>query len=248
LAHILKDILQVINFEIIKGSLNIEIYGISSDSRKAGPGHLFVAVEGLKYDGHQFISQAIKAGAVAVLIQHDCETNSDVTIIKTNNSNQSLGLIASHFFNNPSRKIKLVGTTGTNGKTTIATLLWNLFSDFGYKCGLISTVKNYIVQEELKADYTTPGAIEFNMLLDKMVASGCEYCFTEVSSHAIHQFRIEGLFFTGGVFTNLTHDHLDYHKTFSEYLKVKKQFFDNLPILMGRSFYKIQRPENIAMH
>ncbi len=225
----LIDILQGFSFELIRGNLDIIIEGISFDSRKTDKGHLFIALEGLKTDGHQFISRAVENGACAVMIQNDCDIQQDVTIIKVENSNKVLGTAACNFYGHPSKKLKLIGITGTNGKTTVATLLYRLFSEFGYKCGLISTVKNYIVDEEVKAEYTTPDALSFNFLLNKMTESGCEYCFTEVSSHAIHRHRIEGLFFSGGVFTNITHDHLDYHKTFSEYLKVKKQFFDRLP-------------------
>lgn len=225
----LKDILIGTDYAIIRGSLDTEIKGICFDSRNVKIGWLFVAIEGLKTDGHQYIKNAVDNGASAVLLQNDIEVSGSITVIKTSDSNRALGLIACNFYDHPSTKIKLIGITGTNGKTTTATLLYKLFSSFGYKCGLISTVKNYVADEEIKADYTTPDALVFNGLLDRMLRAGCTYCFAEVSSHAIHQHRVEGIFFSGGVFTNLTHDHLDYHKTFSEYIKVKKRFFDHLP-------------------
>jgi UDP-N-acetylmuramoyl-L-alanyl-D-glutamate--2,6-diaminopimelate ligase len=225
----LKDILAGTDYSVIRGSLDTEIEGICFDSRKAKRGWMFVATEGLKTDGHHYIKDAVETGASVVLFQNDTEVSGNVTVIKTSDSNLALGLIACNFYDHPSKRIKLIGITGTNGKTTTATLLYQLFSSFGYKTGLISTVKNYVADEEIRADYTTPDALVFNDLLDRMVRAGCRYCFAEVSSHAIHQHRIEGMYFSGGIFTNLTHDHLDYHKTFSEYIKVKKRFFDHLP-------------------
>ncbi|MCF6365761.1 MAG: UDP-N-acetylmuramoyl-L-alanyl-D-glutamate--2,6-diaminopimelate ligase [Bacteroidales bacterium] len=225
----LKHIINNIKHELISGSVNTKISGISFDSRKTKKGHLFVAVKGVNADGHSFIKNAIKSGASAIMLEHDTEIDKTITVIKVKNSNENLGIAASNFYNNPSAKLKLIGVTGTNGKTTTATLLYKLFLKSGYKVGLISTVKDYINEKEIKTRYTTPDVITFNRLLNEMVSANCEYCFTEVSSHAIHQNRIGGLTFAGGIFTNITHDHLDYHKTFKEYIKVKKTFFDNLP-------------------
>lgn len=224
----LAQILFNIKYELISGSVDVDITGISFDSRKTENGHLFVAVDGSNVDGHKYINDAIENGAVAVLIQNNVYAVENITVLKTEDSSYSLGVIASSFYENPSSKLKLIGITGTNGKTTTATLLYKLFVSFGKKAGLISTVSNFINSKEYKADYTTPDAVSFNFLLNKMAEDGCEYCFAEVSSHSIHQNRIAGLTFAGGIFTNLTHDHLDYHKTFSEYLNVKKQFFDSL--------------------
>lgn len=225
----LSHIIQKTDAKLISGFVDIEISGISFDSRKTEKGDLFVAVKGVQTDGHQFIENAVLKGAVAVLAENIDRINSSVTILKTENSSKALAYIASDFYDNPSEKIKLTGIIGTNGKTTTATLLYRLFLNLGYKVGLISTVKNYINETEIEANYTTPDALTFNKLLKQMTDADCDYCFAEISSHAIHQNRTEGLQFAGGVFTNITHDHLDYHKTFSEYLKVKKQFFDNLP-------------------
>ena len=224
----LKYIIKNTDAELVSGSLDIQISGISFDSRKTEKGDLFVAVKGVQTDGHKYIETAVKNGAVAVLVENTKNIVSSATVLKTENSSKALSLIASEFYGNPSKKLKLVGIIGTNGKTTTATLLYRLFLNLGYKVGLISTVKNYINDKEIDADYTTPDALTFNKLLKQMTDAGCDYCFAEISSHAIHQNRIEGLQFSGGIFTNITHDHLDYHKTFAEYLKVKKQFFDNL--------------------
>ncbi len=224
----LKNILKNINYKLISGSVDFDITGISFDSRKTYAGHLFVAVSGANVNGHDYINKAIENGAVAVLIQNDIPAIENITVIKTENSSYSLGVIASNFYGNPSSKLKLIGITGTNGKTTVATLLYKLFLSLEKKSGLVSTVTNYINNKEYKADYTTPDALSFNYLLNKMAEAGCEYCFAEISSHSVHQNRIAGLTFSGGVFTNITHDHLDYHKTFSEYLNIKKQFFDSL--------------------
>jgi UDP-N-acetylmuramoyl-L-alanyl-D-glutamate--2,6-diaminopimelate ligase len=223
----LLDILKSIQIEHISGSDDIDISGISFDSRKTEKGHLFIATEGINTDGHMFIEAAVKKGAVAVMLQKDIDLK-NVTCIKTNNTSKGLAIASANFYNNPSSKLKLVGITGTNGKTTVATLLYKLFLSLGFKVGLISTVANYINKKEFKAKYTTPDALTFNSLLNDMVNAGCEYCFAEISSHSVVQNRIYGLNFSGGIFTNLTHDHLDYHKSFSEYLKAKKIFFDTL--------------------
>jgi UDP-N-acetylmuramoyl-L-alanyl-D-glutamate--2,6-diaminopimelate ligase len=224
----LNEILKGINYEVVNGTTDTTVTGIAFDSRDIKEGSLFIAIMGNKTDGHLYINKAIDNGAKVIITQKDIEIIDHITILKTSDTNIVLGKLACNFYDHPSRKLKLIGITGTNGKTTVATLLYHLFTRLGNKCGLISTVKNYIGTEEGKADYTTPDALTMNALLDRMVKEGCSYCFTEVSSHAVHQHRIEGLFFSGGIFTNLTHDHLDYHKTFSEYIKVKKSFFDQL--------------------
>ena len=224
----IKHICQNVDCEIVSGSSELITSGISFDSRKTKKGHLFIAVKGVQTDGHLFVQKAIENGAIAVMIQKDIEIQKDITVLKTKDSSKALGIAASNFYDNPSSKIKLIGITGTNGKTTTATLLYKLFMKLGHKSGLVSTIKNYINEKEVTAKYTTPDAVTFNALLYEMAEAGCEYCFTEVSSHAIHQNRIVGLEFSGAVFTNITHDHLDYHKTFKEYINVKKQLFDNL--------------------
>ena len=225
----IDDILRYAGALTVTGKKDPEIKSIEFDSRKVTPGTLFVAVKGTKTDGHEYINNAVKAGATAVI----CETlpenpREDICWIKTDDSARALGISASAFFGDPSQALKLVGVTGTNGKTTIATLLYKMFSGLGYKCGLFSTVCNYINEKELPATHTTPDPIELNRNILQMVAEGCDYAFMEVSSHAVDQQRIAGLKFTGGIFTNLTHDHLDYHKTFAKYLKAKKSFFDSL--------------------
>lgn len=209
---------------------NAVIKSIEFDSRKVCPDSLFIAVKGTKTDGHDFIGDAISSGAKAVI----CELipghpDNEVIWIQTSCSAKALGIVSSNFYGNPSSCLKLVGVTGTNGKTTIATLLYNTFSRLGYKCGLFSTVCNYICSRELPATHTTPDPIVLNRLMAEMVNEGCDYAFMEVSSHAIDQYRIAGLKFAGGIFTNLTHDHLDYHLTFNNYLGAKKKFFDDLP-------------------
>lgn len=214
----------------IVGNDNVEITGVNIDSRRIKAGHLFVAIRGTQVDGHQFIDKAIELGADAVLCEELPEKLSDhVTYVQVESTEDVVGKVATLFYGNPSHKLKLVGVTGTNGKTTIATLLYNMFRKFGYKVGLLSTVCNYIDDVEVPADHTTPDPIELNELLAKMVEAGCEYAFMECSSHAIHQKRIGGLKFAGGLFTNLTRDHLDYHKTFENYRNAKKAFFDGLP-------------------
>ena len=212
-----------------KGDVDIEIKGVNIDSRKIENGHLFIAMKGTQVDGHKFISKAIELGAVAILLEDMPEVLDDkVTYIQVASTEEDAGKVATMFYGDPSHKLKLVGVTGTNGKTTIATLLYRMFREFGYKVGLLSTVCNYINDEEYPASHTTPDPIELNCLLAKMVDEGCEYAFMECSSHAIHQHRIGGLDFVGGIFTNLTRDHLDYHKTFENYRNAKKMFFDGL--------------------
>jgi UDP-N-acetylmuramoyl-L-alanyl-D-glutamate--2,6-diaminopimelate ligase len=212
-----------------KGDVDIEIKGVNIDSRKIENGHLFIAMKGTQVDGHKFISKAIELGAVAILLEDMPEVLDDkVTYIQVASTEEDAGKVATMFYGDPSHKLKLVGVTGTNGKTTIATLLYRMFREFGYKVGLLSTVCNYINDEEYPASHTTPDPIELNCLLAKMVDEGCEYAFMECSSHAIHQHRIGGLAFVGGIFTNLTRDHLDYHKTFENYRNAKKMFFDGL--------------------
>ncbi len=226
----LSDILNGLAFTELQGSADMEISAIVFDSRKVVPQSLFVAVRGTQSDGHDYIEQAIKQGAVAIVCGDlPAHVAGEVDFFMVANTAVALGILAANFYDNPSAKLKLVGVTGTNGKTTIATLLYKLFRDLGYKCGLLSTVENQINGEVVDATHTTPDPVELNMLLEEMVAKGCDYCFMEVSSHAIVQHRIEGLNFTGGIFSNLTHDHLDYHKTFDSYLKAKKTFFDGLP-------------------
>ena len=226
----LVEILKGIEVVSVSGTKNKVISGIEFDSRKVQKNSLFVAVKGYKTDGHNFISPAIASGASAVI----CETlpeNPEKTVcwIKTGDSAKALGLAASNFYGNPSSSLRLVGVTGTNGKTTIATLLYRMFIRLGYKCGLFSTVCNYINEKELDATHTTPDPVQLNRLLSEMVNEGCDYAFMEVSSHSADQKRIAGLNFEGAIFTNLTHDHLDYHKTFDNYLAAKKSFFDLLP-------------------
>lgn len=226
----LNEVLKNITPIKIVGNDNVEITGVNIDSRRIKAGHLFVAIRGTQVDGHQFIDKAIELGADAVLCEELPEKLSDhVTYVQVESTEDAVGKVATLFYGNPSHKLKLVGVTGTNGKTTIATLLYNMFRKFGYKVGLLSTVCNYIDDVEVPADHTTPDPIELNELLAKMVEAGCEYAFMECSSHAIHQKRIGGLKFAGGLFTNLTRDHLDYHKTFENYRNAKKAFFDSLP-------------------
>ena len=214
----------------IEGNVDVEITGVDIDSRRVKPGHLFVAIKGTQTDGHAYIGKAVELGAAAIVCEDvPSEKPANVTFVKVESTESSVGRVATLFYGDPSRKLKLVGVTGTNGKTTIATLLYNMFRKFGYKCGLLSTVCNYIEDEAIPADHTTPDPIELNSLLARMVDAGCEYAFMECSSHAIAQQRIGGLRFVGGIFTNLTRDHLDYHKTFENYRDAKKAFFDGLP-------------------
>ena len=227
LTELLKDIKPV----SIQGNADIDITGVNIDSRRIGQGHLFVAMKGTQVDGHKFIPKAIEQGAAAILCEDLPEQTDDkaVTYVQVKSTEEAVGPVATVFYGEPSKHLKLVGVTGTNGKTTIATLLYNMFRKMGHKCGLLSTVCNYIEDEAIPASHTTPDAIELNALLAKMVAQGCEYAFMECSSHAIAQRRIGGLLFAGGLFTNLTRDHLDYHKTFENYRDAKKAFFDMLP-------------------
>ena len=226
----LSETLKTIKTVNIIGSTDIDLTGINIDSRRIKAGHLVVAMKGTQVDGHRFIEKAIELGAIAVLLEDMPDSlHEGVTYIQVASTEDAVGKVATLFYGNPSSKLKLVGVTGTNGKTTIATLLYNMFRKFGYKVGLLSTVCNYIDDEAIPADHTTPDPIELNELLGRMVDAGCEYAFMECSSHAIHQRRIGGLKFTGGIFTNLTRDHLDYHKTFENYRNAKKKFFDDLP-------------------
>ena len=225
LSEVLKNIVILESV----GKTDIEICGIQIDSRKIEAGHLFIAVCGTQADGLQYIGKAIAQGATAVVCQQLPEDlPAGVTFIRIEDTEDATGKIATQFYGNPSTQLKLVGMTGTNGKTTIATLLYEIFTAFGYKCGLCSTVCNYIGERAIAADHTTPDAITLNQLLSQMVKEGCQYAFMECSSHAIHQKRIGGLRFEGGIFTNLTRDHLDYHKTFENYRDAKKAFFDGL--------------------
>lgn len=231
MRKILKNILSLISVENAIGSLEQEIQGITLDSRKAGPGQLFIALQGTRVDGHDFIPEVIASGCTAVVGMKILKSVPDnVTYVRVHDTSKIAGILASAFYDHPSHRIKLVGVTGTNGKTTIATLLYRLFSAAGYNCGLISTVENRVGSRVVPATHTTPDAITLNALLYEMLTEGCDYAFMEVSSHAIDQGRIAGQQFSGGVFTNLTHDHLDYHKTFSNYLNAKKAFFDALPL------------------
>jgi UDP-N-acetylmuramoyl-L-alanyl-D-glutamate--2,6-diaminopimelate ligase len=226
----IEEILNGIDVVSLEGEKNAIVSNIEFDSRKITRGSLFVAVKGYKTDGHDFIKEAVASGASVII----CETlpevrDKKICWIKTADSARALGYAASNFFGNPSSSLKLVGVTGTNGKTTVATLLYRMFIQLGYKCGLFSTVSNYINGKELPATHTTPDPVQLNELLSEMVSEGCDFAFMEVSSHAADQRRIAGLKFEGGLFTNLTHDHLDYHKTFDKYLAAKKSFFDSLP-------------------
>jgi len=229
MAITIKNILPLLAPLETKGNTNVSCSQVVFDSRQVNAQSLFVALKGTATDGHKFIQQAIKQGALAII----CETipenaDNNVTYIKVKDSHEALGTTASAFYNNPSHQLKVVGITGTNGKTTVATLLHNLFMQMGYKSGLLSTVEVNINGKILPATHTTPDAVQINQNLSEMASTGCEVCFMEVSSHAIHQKRIAGIKFAGAVFTNITHDHLDYHSTFQEYLNVKKQLFDNL--------------------
>jgi UDP-N-acetylmuramoyl-L-alanyl-D-glutamate--2,6-diaminopimelate ligase len=212
------------------GNKDVELNDICFDSRKVAPGCMFIATRGTKTDGHNYISGSIEKGAIAIVCQEiPSQLINGITYIQVADSSEALGYIASAFYDEPSSKLKLVGVTGTNGKTTTVTLLYRMSQQLGYKAGLISTVKYYVGTREVDATHTTPDAIQLNKLMNEMVAEGCAYCFMEVSSHSVIQHRITGLLFTGGVFSNLTHDHLDFHKTFDEYRRAKQLFFDGLP-------------------
>ncbi len=228
--NILRDILYKVTLEKVVGNTAVSIRELHFDSRRVGLDDVFIAIKGSLSDGHDYIKKAVDQGAIAVV----CEAMPDqmvsgVTYVQVDSSQQAMAMMASNFYGNPSESLKLVGITGTNGKTTISTLLYNLFTNAGFACGLLSTVKIKIAETEYKATHTTPDSITINKYLSEMVAAGVEFCFMEVSSHGVHQKRTEGLHFTGGIFTNLSHDHLDYHKDFKEYRDVKKAFFDQLP-------------------
>lgn len=226
---LLLEILVGIPVDEVRGLTGVDITSITQDSRKVSNGCMFVAVRGTETDGHNYIESAIEKGATVIVCEELPEYISNaVTYLIVRNSSEALAIAACNFYNHPSKKLTLVGVTGTNGKTTIATLLFNLFRMMEHKVGLLSTVENKIDAEVIPATHTTPDPIALNELLNRMVEAGCEYCFMEVSSHAIDQNRVFGLKFAGGIFTNLSHDHLDYHKTFDNYLKAKKKFFDNL--------------------
>lgn len=227
---VLKDILYKVTLDQVMGNTAVAIREVHFDSRKVGLDDVFVAIKGTQSDGHDYIEKAVNQGAIAIICEHlPAKRVNGVTYVKVSETQQALAVIASNFYDNPSSKLKLVGVTGTNGKTTIATLLYNLYTSAGYPAGLLSTVKVMVGEQQHTASHTTPDSLTINYYLNKMVAAGVEYCFMEVSSHGIHQKRTSGLHFTGGIFTNLSHDHLDYHKDFKEYRDVKKAFFDELP-------------------
>lgn len=226
----LQDILYKVGLRSVSGSTAIEINSIHLDSRVVEAGGCFIAIRGSASDGHQYIPLAIEKGAIAIVCEDmPAEFVKGVTYVQVANASEAAGYMSHEFYGRPSDKMKLVGITGTNGKTTIVTLLFNLFTEMDHLCGLISTVKNQIGPIVIPSSHTTPDAISLNALLRKMLDAGCSHVFMECSSHAIHQHRITGLNFTGAIFSNITHDHLDYHKTFNEYIRVKKSFFDNLP-------------------
>ena len=225
---ILSELISKIGFVKLSGSTDRTIRSLVFDSRVVTPDAVFFAIRGVSHDGHSFVEQVIAAGCRTVVVEEKVEASNDVTVIVVPDSSVALSQMASYFYGNPSKKLKLVGVTGTNGKTTTTTLLFNLFTRLGYHCGLISTVVNKIGNVEIPSTHTTPDPVRLNAMLAEMVSAGCTHCFMEVSSHAVHQKRIEGLHFTGAVFTNITHDHLDYHKTFAEYIRVKKSYFDHL--------------------
>ncbi len=227
---ILKDILYGVSLKQVVGSTDVEVKQLQLDSRKVSAGDCFIAVKGTALDGHAFIDQCIEKGAIAIICEELPAIIKDgVTYVKVQHAGRAVGIMATNFFGNPSAQMKVVGVTGTNGKTSVVTLLFRLLRKMGKNAGLLSTVQNQINEEIIPSTHTTPDPISLNRLMKQMADAGCEYCFMEVSSHAVDQHRIEGLKFTGAVFTNLTHDHLDYHKTFENYLKAKKRFFDELP-------------------
>jgi UDP-N-acetylmuramoyl-L-alanyl-D-glutamate--2,6-diaminopimelate ligase len=227
---LLQEILFRVKIRSVEGATAVDVKDLQIDSRKVSSGSAFIAIKGSSADGHKFIDTAVNNGAKAII----CETlpahrKEGITYVQVENSAAAAGYMAHNYYGQPSERIKLVGVTGTNGKTTIATLLYKLFTKLGYTCGLLSTVQNYIGDKTVPATHTTPDAISLNALLKEMLDAGCSHVFMETSSHAIHQHRISGLYFSGGLFSNITHDHLDYHKTFEEYIRVKKSFFDSLP-------------------
>jgi UDP-N-acetylmuramoyl-L-alanyl-D-glutamate--2,6-diaminopimelate ligase len=227
---LLQDILFKVNIRSVNGPTAVEIRDLQMDSRKVEDGSAFIAIKGVSADGHQFIDTAVRNGASVIICEKmPLDIKEGVTYIEVENSAAAVAYMAHNYYGQPSEKLKLVGVTGTNGKTTIATLLFKLFTQLGYKCGLLSTVQNHIGETIIPATHTTPDAISLNALLKQMLYEGCTHVFMETSSHAIHQHRITALNFTGGIFSNITHDHLDYHKTFDEYIRVKKTFFDSMP-------------------
>lgn len=226
----LNNILSGVTVLSKSNKSDANISAIVFDSRKASADSVFVAIKGTAVDGHDFIPSVIEKGCTSIVAEKEVNVPANVNLIITDNSAKALAIMATNFYDHPSSKLKLVGVTGTNGKTTTTTLLFNLFMKLGYQCGLLSTVVNKIGTIDIPSTHTTPDPVSLNALLNEMVEAGCTHCFMEVSSHAIHQYRIEGLSFTGGVFTNITHDHLDYHQTFKEYIRVKKIFFDQLPV------------------
>lgn len=226
----LNNILSGVTVLSKSNKSDANISAIVFDSRKASADSVFVAIKGTAVDGHDFISSVIEKGCTVIVTEKEAKVPAHVNLIITDNSAKALAIMATNFYDHPSKKLKLVGVTGTNGKTTTTTLLFNLFMKLGYQCGLLSTVVNKIGTINIPSTHTTPDPVSLNALLNEMVEEGCTHCFMEVSSHAIHQYRTEGLSFTGGVFTNITHDHLDYHQTFKEYIRVKKIFFDQLPV------------------
>ena len=225
----LSDILYRVHTIALSGNTDIDITGVQLDSRKISGGNVFVAVKGYAADGHVFIDRAISQGASTIVCEQMPSMQEGITYVQVSDSAEAAGIMAHNFFDHPTSKLKLVGVTGTNGKTTIATLLYKLFTCLGYKCGLVSTVENMIAGKVIPSTHTTPDPVSLNELLKQMADEGCEFAFMEVSSHAVHQKRIAGLDFRGAIFSNITHDHLDYHKTFDEYIKAKKAFFDHLP-------------------
>ena len=230
----LSEIINSLDGVEISGDRDVRVTGITFSSRTAIPGSAFVAVKGTHADGHDFIPQAIANGARIIVVEtipagFQADVPDGITLVKVKDSARALGVMASNFFDHPSSRLKLVGITGTNGKTTTVTLLYRLFTALGYKAGCLSTIRNYIGQKTVGATHTTPDPVQLHGLLKEMVDAGCEYAFMEVSSHALAQQRVAGLVFAGGIFSNITHDHLDYHKTFEEYIRAKKLFFDNLP-------------------
>ena len=229
MTQVLKDILYGVNIVAVNGSTDVLVERLTFDSREAKAGSLFFAIRGAKVDGHAFIPQVIEQGCTLIICDEEVEAQEGVTVVRVEKSSRALALCANNFYGEPSRELKLIGVTGTNGKTTVATLLFNLYSELGFQCGLLSTVVNKIMDRDIPATHTTPNPIALNAMLREMVEEGVSHCFMEVSSHAIHQERIAGLTFAGGAFTNITHDHLDYHNTFKEYLEVKRRFFDGLP-------------------
>ena len=227
---LLQDVLYKVSIRSVSGSTSVEVNDIQIDSRRVKQGTTFIAVKGSASDGHQFIDSAIENGAVAIVYEQiPASIKAGIVYVEVQNSAVAAALMANNFYERPSEKVKLVGVTGTNGKTTIATLLYKLFTRLGYTCGLLSTVENQIGDKVVPATHTTPDAISLNALLKQMADEGCSHVFMETSSHALHQHRVTGLLYAGGIFSNITHDHLDYHKTFDEYIRVKKTFFDSLP-------------------